>query len=121
MDQVPLAYTAVWNEPDASRRTELLRLCWSEDSEIIGPGYYFKGTQAVLDEVARFQRQEPGHRVVLTSGFDVHGNWARFTFTLLGPDGASLNEGWDLLEFAPDRRIARVVSFWGSLPPAPVG
>lgn len=117
IDRVLAAYTAVWSEPDAARREALLKSCWSEDSEIVGPGYAFKGTQAVLAEAARFQAQEPGARVVLTSGFDAHGRWARFTFALLGPDGGVANEGWDLVELAADGRIARVISFWGPLPP----
>ena len=117
IDRVLAAYAAIWSEPDAARREALLKSCWSEDSEIAGPGYAFKGTQAVLAEAARFQAQEPGARVVLTRGFDAHGRWARFTFALLSPDGGVANEGWDLVELAADGRIARVISFWGPLPP----
>jgi len=119
MEQVLRAYTEVWSEPDPARREELLMRCWSEDSEIIGPGYYFKGTRAVLAEVERFQRHERGSTIVLTSAFDAHTNWVRFTFALLGPDGATVNEGWDIVELAADGRIARVVSFWGALPQVP--
>jgi hypothetical protein len=119
MEHVLLAYTEVWSEPDAERRKELIRTCWSEESEIFGPGYYFKGSSDVLAEIERFQKQKPGFRVVLTSGFDVHTNWARFTFALLGPDGALVDEGWDLVELGRDGRIRKVVSFWGQLPTAP--
>ena len=119
MEQVLRAYVAVWSEPDPGRREELLGRCWSEESEVIGPGYYFKGRRAVLAEIERFQRQEPGFRVALTSGFDTHTNWARFTFALLGPNGASVNDGWDFVEFGPEGRIRRVVSFWGQLPAPP--
>jgi hypothetical protein len=121
LEPVILAYAAVWNETDASRQQELLKTCWTESSEIIGPGYYFKGTADVLAEISRFQRLEPGSRLVLTSGFDIHHNWARFSFALQTPDGTLANEGWDLVEVAADRHIARVISFWGKLPPIPGG
>jgi hypothetical protein len=116
MQAVLRAYVELWSEPDAGRREELLRICWTEASEIIGPGYYFKGSKAVQDEVARFHRTEPGFRTVLTSGFDGHGSWVRFAFALLNPQGSVVNEGWDIVEFSRDGKIRRVISFWGKLP-----
>jgi hypothetical protein len=119
MDQTLQAYVELWSEPDADRREALVRACLSEDAEIIGPRYRFKGRRAVLDEVARFLRTDPGFRPVLTSGFDAHDGWVRFTFALLDPAGRIVNEGWDLVELDGDGRIARVISFWGPLPPVP--
>ena len=55
MEQVLRAYAEFWSESDAERREELLDSCWSEESEIVGPGYFFKGKKAVLAEAARFQ------------------------------------------------------------------
>lgn len=111
------AYIRVWSEHDARQRRRLLQQCWSEESEIIGPGYYFKGIEAVDKEIARFQAEQPGFRAVATSGFDCRGSWARFTFALHAPDGTLANEGWDILEVRPDNKIRRVISFWGKLPP----
>jgi hypothetical protein len=117
MDRVLQAYADFWCEPDVGRQRELVDACWSEESEIFGPGYYFKGKKAVLAEAQRFQKSEPGHRIVLTSNFDTHGCWARFTFALLRPDGNLLNEGWDVVQLAEDGLIAKVITFWGKLPP----
>lgn len=119
MDQTLQAYVELWSEPDAGRREALVRACLKDDAEIIGPGYRFKGHQAVLDEVVRFLRADPGFRPVLTSGFDAHDGWGRFTFALLDPAGQIVNEGWDLVELGGDGRIAKVISFWGQLPPVP--
>jgi hypothetical protein len=116
MDEVLRAYVDVWSEPDAARREALLDVCWTEDSEVIGPDYRFKGRRAVLDEVARAHRSDPGYRPVLTSGFDAHHGWIRFTFAMLSPQDDVVNEGWDIVELAPDGRIARVITFWGPLP-----
>jgi len=119
VEAVLRAYVEVWCEPDSARRAELLDLCWSDESEVIGPGYRFKGRKAVLDEVARFLREQPGFRPVLTSGFDTHGRWVRFAFVMLNPQDEIVDEGWDFVELATDGRIARVISFWGKLPPPP--
>ena len=116
MAHVLQAYADFWSEPEATRRKELVDVCWSEESEIFGPGYYFKGKKAVLAEASRFQNSEPGHRIVLTSGFDIQGSLARFTFALLGPDGNTLNEGWDVVQLSDGGRIRKVITFWGKLP-----
>jgi len=111
------AYCALWSEPDRKRQADLLRTCWTEDSEIVGPGYRFKGTREVLDEVARFQSDERRYRAARTSGFDQHGVWIRFTIAVLDPRGQVVNQGWDIVELRPDLKIARVITFWGSLSP----
>jgi len=109
------AYVALWSELDPARQAALLRLCWTEDSEIVGPGYHFRGTREVLDEVARFQRDERRYRAIRTSGFDQHGAWIRFTIALLDPHGQVVEQGWDIVELRPDLKIARVITFWGTL------
>jgi SnoaL-like domain len=109
------AYGAVWSERDPERRSRLLSACWTDESEIIGPGYYFKGTREVLDEIERFHREQPETTAVRTSDIDQHGRWIRFTVAVLGPHGAVLNEGWDVIELRADGKIARVITFWGRL------
>lgn len=112
------AYVELWSEPDPARRRGLLARCWAPRSEIIGPGYRFVGTAAVLREVARFQAVRPGWRAAATSGFDAHGAWARFSIALLAPDGRPHAEGWDVVRFGAGGRIAQVITFWGPLPAA---
>jgi len=54
-----LAYVQAWSEPDIDLATALLSSCWTEESEIVGPGYYFKGISAVLTEIERFHTEQP--------------------------------------------------------------
>jgi hypothetical protein len=86
-------------------------------SEIIGPGYHFKGTRAVLDEAERHVHERLRFKAVQTSAFDQHGSWARFTIAVLDHDDKVVREGWDVVELQPDGKIARVITFWGALPP----
>jgi len=113
-----LAYTRAWSEPNMEVVKNLLAICWSEESEIIGPGYYFKGTAAVLSEIERYHKEQPDQKVILTSGFDSHGSWSRFAIAVIKPDGSTRHEGWDIVEHGSGGKIRRVVSFWGQLPTA---
>jgi hypothetical protein len=110
------AYTQAWSEPDAEIVKALLSRCWTEESEIIGPGYYFKGLNAVLDEIQRFHTEQPDYKAIMTSGFDTHGLWTRFTIAMIKPDGSRGHEGWDIVEHDTEGKIRRVISFWGPLP-----
>ncbi len=111
-----LAYTQAWSEPDIEVAKSLLLSCWTEESEIIGPGYYFKGQSAVLKEIERFHTEQPGYKAIMTSGFETHGYWTRFTIAIVKPDGSRGEEGWDIVEQDNEGKIRRVVTFWGPLP-----
>jgi hypothetical protein len=52
----------------------------------------------------------------MTSGFDTHGNWTRFTIAMIEPDGTQSHEGWDIIEEDGHGKILRVLTFWGPLP-----
>ncbi len=111
-----LAYTQAWSEPDMEVVKSLLSSCWTQESEIIGPGYYFKGPSAVIKEIERFHKEQPGYKAIMTSGFESHGNWTRFTIAMVKPDGSRGHEGWNIVEHDAEGRIRRVVTFWGPLP-----
>jgi hypothetical protein len=110
-----LAYVRAWSAPDLAAARELLAECWTEESEIVGPGYYFKGFSAVLNEIDRFQTSQPGWTAIATSGFDTHGLWTRFTIAILNAQGTCTNEGWDIIEQDVEGKIRRVITFWGPL------
>ncbi|MBL8362937.1 MAG: ASCH domain-containing protein [Rubrivivax sp.] len=119
IDGVLRLYAGVWNETDPRIAAHVVPLCLTPDAEIVGPGYRFHGHADVCGEIARFHRDDPGCRVVLTTGFDTHGAWSRFAFALLDPRGRTANEGWDVARHAADGRLEQVVTFWGALPPPP--
>src|SRR5262252_6650124 len=110
-------YQALWSETDATRRGELMTKCLDEDVEIVGPGYLARGFREFEEHVARFQREQPGSKPMLASGIDAHAGWARFAVNVMAPDGAVIGRALDIVEFGGDRRIRRLIAFWGPLPP----
>lgn len=119
VEEVLHAYAAIWSEPDAARREVLLAQSLLGDAEVIGPGFRFKGHRAISAEVERFLHHDPGSRPVFASGYVAHHDVARFAVAMVNQHGVVVAEGEDIVEFAADGRIARVLTFWGALPPVP--
>lgn len=110
-------YTAAWNEPDEASRRALLQEAWSDDGVYCDPTATVDGREALVAHIAGFQRQMPGARIDVASGVDEHDGWLRFAWTMLGADGATMIEGFDVGELAADGRLRRIVGFFGPFPP----
>jgi hypothetical protein len=119
VEQVVLAYAALWSEPDEPRQRELMERSLTPEAQIFGPGYQFTGHSAIAAEVQRFHKEYAGTRAVLASGIDSHHNIARFAVAIVQPDGSIPHEGEDIAFFATDGRIEKVLTFWGALPAIP--
>jgi len=119
IERVILAYAAIWSETSPLRIQALVEQSLARDIEIVGPGYYFAGHAAVVQEALRFHKEQPGWRAVLSSGIDSHTNVARFTIAMVNPDGILTHHGEDVVLFAADGRLAKVLTFWGAVPPVP--
>jgi len=115
--EVVEAYGASWNEPDESKRRELLDLSWADDGVFEDPRDRAEGREALLKLIAGFREAIQGASIVPTSGVDEHHGLIRFTWRIDDPQGKALLEGIDFGELAPDGRIKRIVGFWGP-PPA---
>ena len=101
------------------RRETLMARSLAPDVEVIGPGYHFKGYQAISAEVERFLTHDPGSRPVLASGFLMHHNFVRFAVAMVNADERIVAVGDDIVELGADGRIVKVLTFWGALPPVP--
>ena len=119
VEEVLQAYAAIWSEANAVRREALMAKSLAHDAEVVGPGYHFKGYQAISAEVERFLTRDPGSRAVLASGFLMHHNLVRFAVAMVSAEGRVVAEGEDIVEFGTDGRIVKVLTFWGALPPVP--
>ena len=109
-------YCAVWNEPGASRRTELLTEVWAKDATYTDPRIHATTSAELLAHIGQVLAKRPGAKVVRTSAVDVHHGVARFSWHIVQADGTKLPDGLDIAEFSSDgQRIKRIVGFFGPL------
>jgi SnoaL-like domain len=109
-------YCAVWSEPSASRRAELLAQVWTQDATYTDPRVHTTTSAELLDHIAKVLAIRPGAKVVRTSDVDVHHGVARFSWHVVQADGSALPDGLDIAEFSSDgKRIRRIVGFFGPL------
>ena len=121
------AYEAALNEPDRSRREELIVTALSEDARVFAahlPDGPPLDRQAFADDCGVVQGwRPPGARLRWTGAIDGHHGWIRFAWEVALPDGEVIEvkgvkvEGIDLVEIAPDGRFRTVVMFHSLLPP----
>jgi hypothetical protein len=110
-------YFAAWNESDADKRAKLIEQCWAEDGLYCDPVANGRGRDALSGFIAGMHAQQPGARIVVTSGIDQHHEQIRFAWAFEDKDGKRAIEGIDIGEVADDGKLARIVGFWGA-PPA---
>ncbi len=117
--QIVEMYGNAWGETDAVKRAQLLEQAWADGATYTDPQSHAQGRDALSELIAGFQAQVNGARIVATSGVDQHHQTFRFTWAMQSADGATMMEGIDFGELAPDGRIQRIVGFFG--PPPAIG
>ncbi|AMS40645.1 nuclear transport factor 2 family protein [Aminobacter sp. NyZ550] len=109
-------YCAVWNEPDADSRKELLEAVWAERATYTDPRADTVGADELLVHIASIRMSRPGAKIVRTTAVDLHHGVARFGWRVVVADGTPLPEGLDIAELSPDgKRIARIIGFFGPM------
>jgi SnoaL-like domain len=114
--QIVTTYCAAWNEPDKAKRTAMLEASWADDGVYHDPTGTAAGRSALVDHIAGFHEQFPGHTLAPASGVDDNGDGLRFAWVLRNGAEVVL-EGMDFAELAPDGRIKRIAGFFGPFPP----
>jgi hypothetical protein len=112
-------YIAIWNEPDAGRRRELIVDTWAEDGRYIDPLFAVGGHDGVETMVSGFQQQFPGLTFARTGDVEQHHDRVRFTWDLLPPTGGRIAAGTDVAIVSPDGRLADVAGFFDQAPVLP--
>ena len=113
-------HLAAYGEPDPIRRRALLEAAWTPDGALVDPPLDPATGHDQLDDLfATVQAHYPDHRFRRTTAVDVHHEVGRYGWELVGPDDAVVFGGVDVVDFAPDGRLARVVGFVGDLPVEP--
>lgn len=109
------AHLAAYCEPDAARRAGLVAQAWSEAGALVDPPFEGTGHAEIAAMADGVLAHYPGHTFRRTTAIDAHHTFARYGWQLVGPDGAVAVAGTDVVEFADDGRIARIVGFFGDL------
>jgi hypothetical protein len=110
-------YLAAWTEPDPDRRAELVARAWAPGGTLVDPPLEAEGHEGLAGLAAVIDAHYPGHTFRRTSGIDAHHAFVRFSWELVGPDGAIAVAGIDIGELADDGRLRRITGFFGDLPP----
>jgi SnoaL-like domain len=105
------SYIAMWNEPDASRRRELVAETLTEDATYLDPLMSGEGVDGIAEMIAAAQAQFPGHAFKLVAGPDTHHDCVRFTWSLASDGAAPVAVGVDFATVAADGRLQSVTGF----------
>ena len=97
-------YVAAWNEPDPIVRAQLLDVAVTDDFEFTGPTGTFRGRQAVEGLIVALRTRMVGATVARVGPIDR----GVFRWSIVTAEGATLLEGVDEVEAAPDGRLARI-------------
>ena len=111
-------YLVMFNEADGTIRTELAREVFADDGRLVDPLIDAAGPEQVAAAIGTLRDQMPGHSLTRTTVVDAHHTYARFGWTVNGPDGTVAVAGIDVVTFAADGRIQTAIGFFGD--PAPV-
>lgn len=115
-DTVVARYCAAWGTVDRAAREALLAEVWAEGAEYVDPQpVRVTGRNALTGEILRFQRENPGSsfRCNATQG---HHGFVRYTWVMVGANGAERVQGMDFGEINSAGRLVRIVSFFGAPP-----
>ena len=108
-------HLAGYCEPDRERRLELLTAAWNPAGRLLDPPLEGQGIDAIAELVDAVLAHYPGHRFERTTEVDAHHGYARYGWTLTGPDGTTAITGTDIAEVDDDDKLVGVVGFFGEL------
>jgi hypothetical protein len=110
-------HCAAWSTADRAERDRILERVFAPDGVYSDPTpAYAAGRAALSDQIAQFQRRNPGARFRCSAPQTHHGAM-RVSWLLLKPDGTVNAAGMDFYELGPDGKIRRVTGFFGPPPP----
>src|SRR4051812_9749940 len=103
-------YLAAWNERDADARSALVQRAFADDATYVDAHRSGAGHDGLDAMIATAQDELPGHRLEPNGDVDAHNDRVRFSWTLIGPDGA-IAIGRDFAIVGDDGRLRDVTGF----------
>ena len=99
-------YFAAWNETDAVRRRALIAETYAEDAAYVDPLLEGKGHEGIDTMIAAVHERFPAYVFRLSTDIDGFGSYLRFSWDLVGPDGAIAARGSDFAVVDATGRLA---------------
>ena len=103
-------YSAIWSTPEAARAAELAA-CLADEATYCDPNGLVEGRGALSAYMGGFQENAPGCSFRIKSVLDHNGrtlsNWS-----MVGPDGAVLQDGTSFALLAEDGRLQAITGFF---------
>lgn len=121
-EQMLAAYEQAWTQQDESAIRAELERCWTPDSTYVSPlTDVVQGIDGLTGLILDFPVMFPDAQVRPTGPPDVHHDVAYFPWQLtstrrirtMGRDYGRSLDGVDVVEFAEDGRIRRIMAFFG--------
>lgn len=113
-DSTIARYCAAWSTTDPQARESLLAGVWSDNGEYVDPQpVRVSGRDALNTEILRFQKENPGSSFRCGEA-QIHHDFVRYSWVMLGPDGKDRFQGTDFGELDAAGRFVRIVSFFGA-------
>jgi uncharacterized protein YndB with AHSA1/START domain len=107
-------YFAAWAEADAELRRTTLETCVCEDIEFRDAFGCISGLAELDAHIAAVRQHMAGVRLARTGPPRQCQGMALVDWRASSPDGSPRGSGTNVLQLAPDGRIARVVGFWAA-------
>jgi hypothetical protein len=104
-----------WNECDLEAIRSHLDRALAEHVTFVDPTTVTHGIDEFEANVGEFRTTFPDARCYRTSGFDSHHRHYRYSWAI-DSGGATIVEGFDVVELDDDDRVIRVQGFFGPLP-----
>jgi hypothetical protein len=111
-------YLASLGQTDPDARAAMIAHAWVPDGRYVDPARDVRGAQAMDATIAAVHDQVPGATFRRTSGIDLHHEYLRFSWEMVGPDGAVVLSGIDIGSLSEDGKLKGICGFFGDLPPA---
>jgi hypothetical protein len=102
-------YVAAWNEPDSSRRDELLA-AFAPDGRYVDPTVDAEGREALAAHLTEFRDAQPGTTLERTGPIRRAGDWYLFDWAM--KSGGTTTPGIDVVRIDDDGRVAFVAGFF---------
>ena len=115
LEQLIDTYCEAWSEPNPVQRVRILQAIWDPDATYTDPRTHTTGIEQLSAHIGKILSGRPGAKVVRTSAVDTHHGLVRFAWRVVQVDGTMLPEGIDFAEISSERKLLRIVGFFGPL------